>query len=641
MTGIQSEQSIENAGKTILKLQDWSVLTPGLGDGGVAHQAVLAMEQLAALINHLRSPAGGCPPGLELRPETLVPYVTDEVQEVLDALRSHAPESFPASPPTVFPSCLSIEELIPQLLWLVVRSSYEVMQLIEGVHAEVQQPGTSWQLGMVRLVVLLQADLTDKRWQLDLATQRSPDSLLPPTAILRLLPQDPQGHLIESSMAASAGSLSQCLQQILGEAAPGMAQWLVGIPANLLEAGSGWRSGQLSLQLGWEFMADCPTTAASTLVALPPAELPPPSNDLFSETWLSEPLPEEENPFTDTLEEFALGVAQAMSSTEEALVSPATDPIQDTLEDFALAVDQSIVQPPPSAINTTLEDFAVDLGQAVSPTSEEKVETLTPVEILPAERPASAEVLSLTQTVEVSSIPMGGEGNPKPEPGEVTALRMVEPDRLFPLFYNALQQRLAIVLAGCEKLTNDELVDWLVRQASTIPQDSGLVALLPLSNAPDSELLMDSLSARLLWQLIHTSYDIMRLVGGVATKVLQPQRGWEMGMLRLLVLIQIQTGEGTWDIDLATGRPVAVHLSPLDSTAIVHPRDLPLCQQPTPTEALIEQTIARFQNSTPAIAPLLTGVPVEVCVVNQGWQPAHLQLRLSLAFVPDGPGQRF
>jgi XTP/dITP diphosphohydrolase len=54
----------------------------------MTNDKIAALQDLIEVVAKLRSPDGGCPWDLAQTPETLIPYVTEEAYEVVDAIRS-------------------------------------------------------------------------------------------------------------------------------------------------------------------------------------------------------------------------------------------------------------------------------------------------------------------------------------------------------------------------------------------------------------------------------------------------------------------------------------------------------------------------------------------------------------------------
>lgn len=146
------------------------------------------------------------------------------------------------------------------------------------------------------------------------------------------------------------------------------------------------------------------------------------------------------------------------------------------------------------------------------------------------------------------------------------------------------------------------------------------------------ELLFDELIPKLLWHITRVSFEGMQWLGGRNCQILQPDVAWQTGILRWMVVLQIESEREQWWIDLTTGRFVSENWQ-MPAGAIV--------QFPAPMQSLIplEQLEARLQlsiqSTAPEIACLLAGVAVELLTVDHEWQSGQLRLHTGLEFMPD------
>ncbi len=293
--------------------------------------AVLAaMTRLVEIVAELRSPLGGWPADLPKTSENLVPYVLEEACDVLDACKesgsrgaeeqgsrhraeeqgsrgageqrcrgaeeqrsrgaeenfSPLPMAGPPAPP--FPAPLMVvDDLIPRLLWHLVSSSYDVMQLIGGVPAQVVRSrsgvatlspkadpdAAKSEIGLIRLVVSLSVWNSDHDWAIDLATHNvtvgaqclhpSPETL--ETEFLDLsadfwhkLTQKP-GFLSPDLLSPiSAGQLLAKLQQEIEFTSPELAKLMEPRSVEWLQPNHQWLTGFLQLKMDWEFLPQSP-----------------------------------------------------------------------------------------------------------------------------------------------------------------------------------------------------------------------------------------------------------------------------------------------------------------------------------------------------------------------------------------------
>jgi hypothetical protein len=260
------------------------------------------MQRLMQIVTQLRSPAIGASDNLSHDPEALTLYVLEEAQDVLDALQSAAEageftaeldlnRTLTASLPDqsigqayCWEYC-QLSSLALWLLWGTVRSSHEVMQLMEGRTASCLQPDQTWQPGMLRLVPLLSLRTADAKVPenqalenrialVDLATGQlftgglAADRLIQFDSILCPQPV---------AVAAFVDSLSQQIQITT----PILIPFLQGISTELLIPGDRWQTGVMQLCYALEFT----TFSLATLLPPPPSLL---RFKFADSTWLEQ-----------------------------------------------------------------------------------------------------------------------------------------------------------------------------------------------------------------------------------------------------------------------------------------------------------------------------------------------------------------
>lgn len=256
--------------QTVLKLGQEIVLTQNIRVPTGTTPAITAMRQLVEVIQQLRSPEGGWQQDQLPTPAVLAPYVSEEAYEVLDVLPGKATTSKALHPKSatrkskkseLLPSAALIvmDSLIPYLLWCVARTSYSLMQMMEGVPVRLRQ-GRSWTPGILRLVVQLDLKATDLDWCFDLATGCPPGMLLSGNPVIQSDASLPlQGSHSQPTQRRSrqkSGWVERQLQELtehLQLASPMIAPLLAGVTVDLLPPGQEWRSGHLKLSLGLEF----------------------------------------------------------------------------------------------------------------------------------------------------------------------------------------------------------------------------------------------------------------------------------------------------------------------------------------------------------------------------------------------------
>jgi hypothetical protein len=146
---------------------------------------------------------------------------------------------------------------------------------------------------------------------------------------------------------------------------------------------------------------------------------------------------------------------------------------------------------------------------------------------------------------------------------------------------------------------------------------------------------------RLTWALIRNSYGLTCLLSGINAEILQPEWGWEAGILRLLPILKIQ-GVNLQDVpetevldlqvDLGTGAP-----APLE-TILVLPDILVNIDgvdwQKTRESAVEFRSgiLKQIYQLLPELEVLCCPVPVEVALTPGEWQSATLDLQFELGF---------
>lgn len=195
----------------------------------------------------LRSPIGGWPTDLPQTPENLALYLSEETWELLDAL-----ETAVASPLPSTPGLLPITVLVPQLLWMLASSGYEIMRLIEGVQARVSGPAAQGPGYVVRLVPVLVLTLEETSYALDLVTQTDPEPAL-------YLSETTEISLLENDLDSQPWLCKDLLERVanlLGYAQPELVALLgEGNPVEALRPFQPWQPARLRLRLHLATMA--------------------------------------------------------------------------------------------------------------------------------------------------------------------------------------------------------------------------------------------------------------------------------------------------------------------------------------------------------------------------------------------------
>lgn len=271
-------------GQVILKLGalpagHWCSVEP-------SSQAIAAVQQLMAVVEQLRSPTSGWPPDQPQTPDQLLPYVSEEACNLLDALEASLDLPAPIPLKTVDSGDLGIgweryglvEQLVSPVLWAIARSAYWVMRLLEGVVAEVGMGEAGDRtVGVLRLAAVLQIETSLSVQSYDLVLGQERRSL-PSNAVQIYSLAD--GLLAQ---ATSADDLMLHLKRQLRFSTPHLAPFLDGVNVNVLTPGQPWQGGTLQLQLGFDFVAA--SLAPRPLLQL--AQISSPSVTLTDVNWLA------------------------------------------------------------------------------------------------------------------------------------------------------------------------------------------------------------------------------------------------------------------------------------------------------------------------------------------------------------------
>ncbi|PSN20037.1 hypothetical protein C7271_04200 [filamentous cyanobacterium CCP5] len=139
-----------------------------------------------------------------------------------------------------------LADLWPRLRWYVIRRHPQLMELMAGQPVRYLAPGSGWQLGQLRLQVLMTVDLGDVRWLIDLtdgSALRAPPEPLPPETVFEGMQLHPDSDLY---------SLEDLQAFVTGLAPiPEVLQPDIPIAVQHLDGDGGLVPGQL--RLSWQF----------------------------------------------------------------------------------------------------------------------------------------------------------------------------------------------------------------------------------------------------------------------------------------------------------------------------------------------------------------------------------------------------
>ncbi|MCD8489194.1 MAG: hypothetical protein LRZ84_21255 [Desertifilum sp.] len=142
-------------------------------------------------------------------------------------------------------------------------------------------------------------------------------------------------------------------------------------------------------------------------------------------------------------------------------------------------------------------------------------------------------------------------------------------------------------------------------------------------------LLVEDLGFKLLWYVAKSSYRLMQLMGGIPATVSQANAEWQSGMLRLVAVLEAQTAETQWSLDLTTHQvpPASVQASVLVQFAGE--------AVPHTVESLRQEFIYQLLAATPEVREYIAGMRVELLQPGKSWQKGTLKLKFDFEFIPD------
>ncbi len=154
----------------------------------------------------------------------------------------------------------------------------------------------------------------------------------------------------------------------------------------------------------------------------------------------------------------------------------------------------------------------------------------------------------------------------------------------------------------------------------------------------------NALALRLLWCFSYSAYEVMQLMSGISVNLLQPDRPWETGTLRLWIGLTVKTPELDWSLDLMTGHETggfsAIELPEIapkvvELNSVVRSPDLPWFQQPALLETLETQVQQHIARTTPELLLLLQGTEIDLMDKNGEWQSGWMRLSINFEFRAD------
>ncbi|HEY9817409.1 MAG TPA: hypothetical protein V6D20_16650 [Candidatus Obscuribacterales bacterium] len=222
------------------------------------------LDALVTMVAQLQSTDSGWPSDLPQTPETIAPYVAEEIDRVLEAWSHASPKRTPSILEAIAPSGLpqqtshyiDVDTWRSRLLWAVVRGSAIAMQWMEGLEARVVlSPDAAPIQGQVRLVPYGILTL-DQTIAFDLTTQQQPSPLLDASVLLQSQTPDTQGL---NQTPCSVENLLELLLDGLHVLTPRLKPLLTGQRVDILQPDQTWQQGHIQLKFGFEFIPQPPS----------------------------------------------------------------------------------------------------------------------------------------------------------------------------------------------------------------------------------------------------------------------------------------------------------------------------------------------------------------------------------------------
>ncbi|MEB3882070.1 hypothetical protein [Lyngbya sp. CCY1209] len=485
----------EESDRILLKLP--GVVTPtSRPEDRVSPALTDSLEKLVELVANLRSPGGGWQSDPPQTPEHLLPYVTEEMGDVLNALEDEksAPQS--KKEPITQSEIIALNDIVPLLLWHLARSAEDTLRLLTGIEAKVTAADGTWNRGILRLVAGLTLKTSQTQEAIDLATRHPPQFNLPAEAMIQ------SGDCRFCQYPLDAKSLLERLQNTIDQRFPAIAN-LKSQPITLLYPGYNWQVGQLSLTLGWEFLAN------------------PPS---FEHTF--------ESSSVETIDESPRALLSSQLKLTDTVV-------------LSRYVRESIRQ------QLAIPLKHLFLGQHESP-------------------PEAFEPFLLARTSEFAERVYSGLPTPEPQ--------LVPP-----------------------------------------------------------QLNLGRLTSKLLWHMVSGDRAIVRLIGGISARVLQPGHRWERGTVRLVAILNADFTGSHWEIDITTRETPQLTGTLLAEDAVIDWENL------QEIGSALAEIGKKFREVSPELGIWMDGVEVDWAESTAGermWRSASevrsglVQLVFSLEWVP-------
>lgn len=199
---------------------------------------------------------------------------------------------------------------------------------------------------------------------------------------------------------------------------------------------------------------------------------------------------------------------------------------------------------------------------------------------------------------------------------------------------------------GGQILTSDSLLPYVTDEAYDVLESFQAVPLQMQSGEKGlPPMLIEAMIPKLLWCIAGSAYPTMQMIEGVRVQTRKSEtEGWLAGILRLVILLEMQTAEVEWSIDLATG---CLPHQLLDRSWVIQAEEDGVVWNVTELGSIVrssesanwadqqlQQITQALIAKTPTFSPLLEGIQVEFMAPRSGWQLGQMRLKLDYEFIP-------
>ena len=180
----------------------------------------------------------------------------------------------------------------------------------------------------------------------------------------------------------------------------------------------------------------------------------------------------------------------------------------------------------------------------------------------------------------------------------------------------------------------------IVKRAQTAIHDLQNSLTLASRTFGQQAVTLEELAVRLLWGINRTAYEVMQLTSGLSVRLLQPDRDWTSGLLRLGLSLELRTPQRHWQFDLArrvnlAERPRAAQ--PLAPTALTQAHDHLWCLQPIQLSSLEARFWQQIEQVAPELALLRVSTEVTIAAGELQGELGVVQLKAGFELNPNKP----